>query len=126
MLRYQNKGKRKRIEKLYDSELEIKQRWIWSKKSCNKWNVWNKEITWQKVREINAELKEKDIELEIVNEENVDLQEKLDTMTQELKDLKWKFDKEREDNMKKKNQKERRVVQYDTKNMKKIGKFMYG
>jgi len=82
MLRYQNKGKRKRIEKLYDSELEIKQRWIWSKKSCNKWNVWNKEITWQKVREINAELKEKDIELEIVNEENIDLQEKLDAMTQ--------------------------------------------
>ena len=33
-------------------------------------------------------MKEKDIELEIVNEENIDLQEKLDAMTQELKDLK--------------------------------------
>ena len=48
-------------------------------------------------------MKEKDIELEIVNKENVNLQEKLDAMTQELKDLKRKFDKEREDNTKKKN-----------------------
>ena len=61
-----------------------------------------------------------------MNKENVNLREKLDAMTQELKDLKRKFDKEREDNTKKKNQKERRVVQYDAKNMKKIGKFTYG
>ena len=42
----------------------------------------------QQAREINVEIKEKDIELEIVNKENDDLHDKLDIITQELNDLK--------------------------------------